>query len=82
METFRHWVKQCHIHWGLNEEHRGDLVPSNQAAYLVAALDRMALGFCMRSNGDRMWDSVLPFDEIEEKMQTIRKTLQDNWWIN
>ena len=29
------------------------------------ALDRMALGVCMRSNGDRMWDGVLPYDEIE-----------------
>ena len=66
VETFRHWVKQCHIHWGLNGEHRERFgsIKSNEHTWRHA-LDRMALGFCMRSNGDRMWDSVLPFDEIE-----------------
>ena len=84
VETFRHWVKQCHIHWGLNGEHRERFgsIKSNRE-HGRHALDRMALGFCMRSNGDRMWDSVLPFDEIEgENAKRLGKTLQDNWWIN
>ena len=66
VETFRHWVKQCHVHWGLHGEHRERFgsVNTNEHTWRHA-LDRMALGFCMRSNGDRMWNSVLPFDEIE-----------------
>ena len=66
VQTFRDWVKDCHVHWGLHGEHRERFgsTPSNEHTWRHA-LDRMALGFCMRSNGKRMWDSVLPFDEIE-----------------
>ena len=66
VETFREWVKHCHVHWGLHSEHRERFgsTPSNEHTWRHA-MDRMALGFCMRSNGDRMWDNVLPFDEIE-----------------
>ena len=66
VETFRDWVRKCHVHWGLHGEHRQRFgsVYSNEHTWRHA-LDRMALGFCMRSDGDRMWDSVLPFDEIE-----------------
>ena len=66
VETFRDWVKQCHVHWGLHREHRKRFgsTSSNEHTWRHA-LDRMAMGFCMRSNGERMWDKVLPFDEIE-----------------
>ena len=66
VETFRDWVKQCHVHWGLHGEHRNRFgsTSSNEHTWRHA-LDRMAMGFCMRSNGDRLWDKVLPFDEIE-----------------
>lgn len=66
VETFRDWVKQCHVHWGLHWEHRKRFgsTPSNEHTWRHA-LDRMAMGFCMQSNGNRMWDTVLPFDEIE-----------------
>ena len=66
VETFRDWVKHCHVHWGLHGEHRERFGSSNSNEHTWRhALDRMALGFCMRSNGERMWDGVLPFDEIE-----------------
>ena len=65
IDTFRDWVRDCHAHWGLNGEHRGyGSVRSDEHTWRHA-LDRMALGVCMRSNGDRMWDGVLPYDEIE-----------------
>jgi exodeoxyribonuclease V gamma subunit len=72
VQTFRDWVKHCHVHWGLHAEHRERFgsTPSNQHTWRHA-LDRMALGFCMRSNGERMWDGVLPFDEIEGE-NTVR----------
>ena len=66
IDTFRDWIRDCHAHWGLNGEHRERYgsVRSDEHTWRHA-LDRMALGVCMRSNGDRMWDGVLPYDEIE-----------------
>ena len=66
IEAFRDWIRDCHAHWGLNAEHRERFgsVKTDEHTWR-RALDRMALGFCMRSNGERMWDEVLPFDEIE-----------------
>ena len=66
IEAFRDWIRDCHAHWGLNAEHRERFgsVKTDEHTWR-SALDRMALGFCMRSNGERMWDEVLPFDEIE-----------------
>ena len=66
IEAFRDWIRDCHAHWGLNAEHRERFgsVKTDEHTWRWA-LDRMALGFCMRSNGERMWDEVLPFDEIE-----------------
>ena len=66
VETFRAWIKQCHVYWGLHEEHRERFGSTSSKEHTWRhALDRMALGFCMHSNGERMWDTVLPFDEIE-----------------
>ena len=61
IDTFRDWIRDCHAHWGLNGEHRERYgsVRSDEHTWRHA-LDRMALGVCMRSNGDRMWDGVLP----------------------
>jgi exodeoxyribonuclease V gamma subunit len=66
IETFRDWVRNCHAHWGLNGEHRERFgsVKSDEHTWRHA-LDRMALGFCMRSNDDRIWGGTLPFDEVE-----------------
>lgn len=66
INSFRDWIRDCHADWGLNGEHRERFgsVNSNEHTWRHA-LDRMALGFCMRSNGDRIWEEILPFDEIE-----------------
>jgi exodeoxyribonuclease V gamma subunit len=66
IEAFRDWIRDCHAHWGLNGEHRERFgsVKTDEHTWR-RALDRMALGFCMRSNGDRIWEGSLPYDEIE-----------------
>ena len=66
IEVFRDWILACHAHWGLNGEHRERFgsVKSDEHTWRHA-LDRMALGFCMRSNDERIWDGIMPFDQIE-----------------
>ena len=66
IESFRYWIRDCHAHWGLSGEHRERFGSVNTDEHTWRrALDRMALGFCMRSNGDRLWDGTMPYDEIE-----------------
>ena len=66
IEVFRSWIRSCHAHWGFDGEHRARFgsVKSDEHTWRHA-LERMALGYCMHSNDERMWGSVLPFDEIE-----------------
>jgi exodeoxyribonuclease V gamma subunit len=66
LETIRKWMRECHLHWGLDGVHREFLGSINTEEHTWKhALDRMALGFCMRGKGDRLWDDCLPYDEIE-----------------
>lgn len=66
IEAFRDWIRDCHAHWGLSGDHRERFGSVNTDEHTWRkALDRMALGFCMRSNGDRTWEGSMPYDEIE-----------------
>jgi exodeoxyribonuclease V gamma subunit len=66
MKTFRRWIRECHAHWGLDGDHRQNFGSTKTDEHTWRhALDRMALGFCMRGNGERLWEGVLPYDEIE-----------------
>jgi len=66
LETIRKWIRECHLHWGFDGEHREFIGSSNTDEHTWKhAFDRMALGFCMRGGGDRLWSESLPYDEIE-----------------
>ena len=66
LETIRKWIRECHLHWGFDGEHRQFIGSSNTDEHTWKhALDRMALGFCMRGGGERLWSDSLPYDEIE-----------------
>jgi exodeoxyribonuclease V gamma subunit len=66
LETFRRWIRECHAHWGLDGDHRKNFGSTETDEHTWRhALDRMTLGFCMRGNGERIWEDVLPYDEIE-----------------
>jgi exodeoxyribonuclease V gamma subunit len=66
IDAYRIWIRDCNAYWGLSGEHRARFgsVNTNEHTWLHA-MDRMALGFCMRSNGNRVWGETMPFDEIE-----------------
>ena len=63
LETFRRWIRECHAHWGLDGDHRKNFGSTETDEHTWRhALDRMTLGFCMRGNGERIWEDVLPYD--------------------
>ncbi len=82
IDAFRGWIRTCHAHWGLTGEHRQRFgsVKTEEHTWRHA-MDRMALGFCMSSDGNkRMWDQVLPFDEIEG--ENAKRFAKLNWVID
>jgi exodeoxyribonuclease V gamma subunit len=66
IEIFRKWIKDCHSYWGFDEAHRARCgsISTNEHTW-KHALDRMALGFCMRGEKKELWEDTLPYDEIE-----------------
>lgn len=66
LEAFAHWIRECHVHWGLDADHRESIGsnPSKEHSWEFA-LDRMSMGFCAQPSGQDVWEGILPFNEIE-----------------
>ena len=72
MEIFRQWIEDCHAYWGFSANHREHCGSTATHEHTWRhALDRMALGFCFRGHGSKLWEGILPYDEIEGE-HTIR----------
>jgi exodeoxyribonuclease V gamma subunit len=60
------WVRACGIRWGLDAAHRApfklDALP---AGTWRAGLDRLLLGVTMSEDGQRLFERVLPLDDVE-----------------
>lgn len=60
------WIRTSGIRWGIDADHRGELdlpkVPENTWRF---GLDRLLLGHAMRGLGHRMFDGILPCDDVE-----------------
>lgn len=65
-ELVHRWVKSANIRWGMDAEHRRQLglppFPENTWRH---GLDRLLLGYAMAGRGEKMFDGILPFDDIE-----------------
>ena len=66
IESFRKWIRESHAYWGFDARHRESLGSSpTQEHTWMHAMDRMVLGFCMRGRGQKTWEDVLPYDQID-----------------
>jgi exodeoxyribonuclease V gamma subunit len=68
LAKLQNWISQGGIRWGLDAEHR--------AAYRLAAvddgtwrrgLDRLLLGTAMTEDGQRVFEGVLPLDDVDSR---------------
>lgn len=68
IESLRGWVARSGVRWGIDAEHRAELGLPNDAANTWAfGLRRLLLGYAMPAGERRLFEGVLPFDEIEGK---------------
>ncbi|MEL0099917.1 MAG: exodeoxyribonuclease V subunit gamma, partial [Opitutae bacterium] len=66
IDLYRLWIRQCHVYWGFDSGHRESVGSTSTNEHTWKhALDRMALGYCMRSHGTRTWHGILPHEEVE-----------------
>ena len=60
------WVSSSGIRWGLDAQHRAPFKLANlDAGTWRAGLDRVLLGVAMTEEGSRLYEGVLPLDDVE-----------------
>jgi len=66
LERLQEWVADAGIRWGLDAAHRAPYRLERLAAGTWSAgLDRLLLGVAMREQRARLWQRVLPLDDVD-----------------
>jgi exodeoxyribonuclease V gamma subunit len=66
VETVRRWVGEAQIRWGVDGDHRARFgVPGTHEHTWRFGLERLLLGYALPARNERLFDSVLPYDEVE-----------------
>ena len=64
--TIRWWVGDTRIYWGIDEENRRHIgLPGISENTWKAGLERLLLGYAMPRKDDRLFEDVVPYDDIE-----------------
>ncbi|HEY5036699.1 MAG TPA: exodeoxyribonuclease V subunit gamma [Chthoniobacterales bacterium] len=66
LEIIRAWIEQTGIRWGIDAEQRAALgLPAFAENSWRAGLDRLLLGYAAPARGERLFEGILAFDQIE-----------------
>jgi exodeoxyribonuclease V gamma subunit len=66
LDTIAGWLEGAGIRWGIDGEHRARCgVPAFDQNSWLEGLKRLLLGYALPAQHDRMFASVLPFDDVE-----------------
>jgi len=66
LELVRHWVEEVRIRWGQDQQQRAALgLPAWSENTWRHGLDRLLLGYAMCGNGEKLFEGILPYDDIE-----------------
>lgn len=68
IDKIKVWVVESGIRWGMDAEHRAALgVPQSDANTWRFGLDRLLVGYALTGNDERLFEGLLPYDEVEGK---------------
>jgi len=75
LESIRRWLGETRVRWGMDEQDRIRLgLPGYRDNSWRAGLDRLLLGYAMPDEGGRLFNGLLPYDEMEGSgTQTLGK---------
>jgi len=66
LDTIRVWIRRTNIRWGQDAQQRESLgLPALPENTWRQGMDRLLLGYAMAGRGERMFNKVLPFDDVE-----------------
>ncbi|MBN1105584.1 MAG: exodeoxyribonuclease V subunit gamma [Deltaproteobacteria bacterium] len=66
LELLRRWIGETWIRWGIDENSRvAEGFPPFRQNSWRAGVERMLLGYAMRGHDERMFENILPYDEVE-----------------
>ena len=66
LDTIRVWVRQTNIRWGQDARQRETFgLPGLTENTWQQGMDRLLLGYAMAGRGEKMFNDVLPFDDVE-----------------
>jgi len=66
LASVQRWVRETGIRWGIDERTRRELdLPETREHTWRAGLERMLLGFALPGGERRLFEGILPYDEIE-----------------
>ena len=66
LEKIRRWIEQTGIRWGIDAAQRASLgLPAFAENSWRAGLDRMLLGYAAPARGERLFEDILAYDQIE-----------------
>jgi len=66
ISLIKSWLRETQVRWGIDANNRAglDLPPDRQNTW-QAGLDRLLLGYAMPGEGWKLFNDILPFDDIE-----------------
>lgn len=72
LSLIRNWVGKTNIKWGLDGAHRQEFgLPDFNQNTWSAGLDRIKLGYAMAGQNKKLFDGILPYDEIEGEQTAV-----------
>lgn len=72
VETVRGWVRDSQIRWGIDGAHRGSFgLPATYEHTWRFGLERLLLGYALPGGNEKLFGSILPYDEIEGSLGAV-----------
>ncbi|HXJ58791.1 MAG TPA: exodeoxyribonuclease V subunit gamma [Verrucomicrobiae bacterium] len=66
LETIRDWIEETNIRWGIDAQHRQRLeLPALGGNTWREGLDRLLLGYGMTGGGPRLFQGILPHENLD-----------------
>jgi len=66
LSLIRTWIRDARICWGIDASHRERIgAPADDSNTWRFGLNRLLLGYAMRGDDRRVFDNILPYDQVE-----------------
>ncbi len=82
VERIGKWLRDTSVSWGVDKEHRHRFTGGTSHGTLKDCVRRLLLGYALPGDGRRMFEDVLPYDQVEgndadmmEKFMAITSSL-------